>query len=157
MKLSLGSRKPKKRKCDVLARAAPRPAKTRFARAPQPAVARDEGEAAITEARKSHDRLRQAVDMLPQGIVILDPEGRYVLWNKKYAEIYSKTADLFAEGARLEDTLRIGVARGDYPEAAGHEDDWIAERLQKLYRPGARHDQTLSDGRVILIDERLAD
>ncbi|MFZ5711694.1 MAG: putative bifunctional diguanylate cyclase/phosphodiesterase [Bradyrhizobium sp.] len=95
--------------------------------------------------------------MLPQGIVFLDAEGRYVLWNKKYAEIYSKTADLFAEGARLEDTLRIGVARGDYPEAVGNEDEWISERLQKLYQPGARHEQKLSDGRVILIDERLTD
>ena len=95
--------------------------------------------------------------MLPQGIVILDPEGRYVLWNKQYSEIYSKTADLFAEGARLEDTLRIGVARGDYPEAAGHEDEWIADRLKKLHQPGKRHEQTLSDGRVILIEERRTD
>ena len=97
---------------------------------------RAEAEAAIAEARKSHERLRQAIDILPQGIVFLDADGRYVLWNKKYAEIYRKTADLFEEGARLEDTLRIGVARGDYPEAIGHEDEWIAERLQKLYQPG---------------------
>jgi diguanylate cyclase (GGDEF)-like protein/PAS domain S-box-containing protein len=150
----LGSRKPKKRKHTALARAGQRLCKPRFARAPRPPVER---EAAITEAHKSHDRLRQAVDMLPQGIVILDPEGRYVLWNKQYSEIYSKTADLFAEGARLEDTLRIGVARGDYPEAAGHEDEWIAERLKKLHQPGKRHEQTLSDGRVILIEERRTD
>ncbi|OKO67815.1 diguanylate cyclase [Bradyrhizobium sp. AS23.2] len=144
------------------------PRKPRFARTPHPPMGSDmgrdqlvhsraEAEAAITGARKSHERLRQAVDMLPQGIVILDPEGRYVLWNKQYAEIYSKTADLFAEGARLEDTLRVGVARGDYPEAAGHEDEWIAERLKKLYEPGQRHEQTLSDGRVILIEERRTD
>ena len=138
--------------------------KPRFARAPHAPVERDllvqsraETEAAIAEARKSHERLRQAVDLLPQGIVILDPEGRYVLWNKQYAEIYSKTADLFQEGARLEDTLRVGVARGDYPEAAGHEDEWIAARLKKLYEPGKRHEQTLSDGRVILIEERRTD
>ncbi|WP_245324031.1 putative bifunctional diguanylate cyclase/phosphodiesterase [Bradyrhizobium stylosanthis] len=118
---------------------------------------RAEAEAAIAEARKSHERLRQAIDLLPQGIVFLDAEGRYVLWNKKYSEIYSKTADLFAEGARLEDTLRVGVARGDYPEAEGHEDEWIAERLQRLYQPGARHEQKLADGRVIMIDERLTD
>ncbi|WP_456619466.1 putative bifunctional diguanylate cyclase/phosphodiesterase [Bradyrhizobium sp. P5_C12] len=148
----------------MTARAGHGPRKPRFARARRPAVAIDEleqsraeADAAIAEARKAHERLRQAIDMLPQGIVFLDPEGRYVLWNRKYAEIYSKTADLFEEGARLEDTLRIGVARGDYPEAAGHEDEWIAERLQKLYQPGARHEQTLSDGRVILIDERLTD
>ncbi len=118
---------------------------------------RAEADAAIAEARKSHERLRQAIDILPQGIVFLDPEGRYVLWNKKYAEIYNKTADLFAHGARLEDTLRIGVARGDYPEAAGHEEEWIAERLQKLYQAGERHEQKLSDGRVILIEERRTD
>src|SRR5262245_12904901 len=118
---------------------------------------RAEAEAAIADARKSHERLREAIEHLPQGIVFLDAEGRYVLWNKKYAEIYSKTADLFAQGARLEDTLRIGVARGDYPEAIGHEDEWIDERLQKLYQPGARHEQKLADGRVILIEERLTD
>ncbi|TYO68248.1 EAL domain-containing protein [Bradyrhizobium hipponense] len=138
--------------------------KPRFARASRPSVqidelvqSRAEADAAIAEAHKAHERLRQAIDILPQGIVFLDSDGRYVLWNKKYAEIYSKTADLFEEGARLEDTLRIGVARGDYPEAAGHEDEWIAERLQKLYQPGARHEQKLADGRVILIDERLTD
>ncbi|MCP3373154.1 putative bifunctional diguanylate cyclase/phosphodiesterase [Bradyrhizobium cajani] len=146
------------------AQAGRQPRKPRFARAPRPLSERDEvlrsraeAEAAIVEARKSHERLRQAIDILPQGIVFLDADGRYVLWNRKYAEIYSKTADLFAEGARLEDTLRVGVARGDYPEAIGHEDEWIAERLQKLYRPGARHEQKLADGRVILIDERLTD
>ncbi|KYK44005.1 diguanylate cyclase [Bradyrhizobium liaoningense] len=160
----MGSRKTKKRKQDALVRAGRKARKPRFACAPRDLVERDEvlrsraeAEAAIAEARKSHERLRQAIDILPQGIVFLDAEGRYVLWNKKYAEIYSKTADLFEEGARLEDTLRIGVARGDYPEAAGHEDEWIAERLQKLYQPGARHEQKLSDGRVILIDERLTD
>ncbi|MCK1395530.1 EAL domain-containing protein [Bradyrhizobium sp. 1] len=148
----------------MLVAAGRRPRKPRFARAPHPPVDHDglvqsraEAEAAITEARKSHERLRQAVDLLPQGIVILDPEGRYVLWNKQYSEIYSKTADLFAEGARLEDTLRVGVARGDYPEAAGHEEEWIAQRLKKLHEPGKRHEQTLSDGRVILIEERRTD
>jgi PAS domain-containing protein len=158
----LGPRKTNKPKRNALA-GGRQPRKRRFA-VPHPSARRDDippsrapGEAAIAEARKAHERLRQAVDMLPQGIVILDPEGRYVLWNKQYSEIYSKTADLFAEGARLEDTLRVGVARGDYPEADGHEEEWIAERLKKLHEPGKRHEQTLSDGRVILIEERRTD
>ena len=67
----------------------------------------------------------------------------------------SRSSDLFERGARLEDTIRIGVARGDYPEASGREEEWIAERLTKLYQPGERHEQTLADGRVILIEERL--
>jgi diguanylate cyclase (GGDEF)-like protein/PAS domain S-box-containing protein len=116
---------------------------------------RAEAEAAIAEARKSHERLREAIDILPQGIVVLESEGRYILWNKKYAEIYKRSSDLFRPGARLQDTIRVGVARGDYPEAVGREEEWIAERLKKLYQPGERHEQNLSDGRCILIEERL--
>ena len=116
---------------------------------------RAEAAAAIADAQKSDARLREAIDILPQGIVFLDAEGRYILWNKKYAEIYSKTADLFERGVKLRDTLRIGVARGDYPEAIGHEEEWINERLEKMYHPGHSHEQVLADGRCILIDERL--
>src|SRR5436190_14313268 len=118
---------------------------------------RAEVDAALAEARKSHERLREAIDILPQGVVFLDAEGRYILWNKKYAEMYGRSSDLFRPGARLEDTIRVGVARGDYPEAIGREEEWIAARLRKLYQPGERHEQTLADGRVILIDERLTE
>jgi diguanylate cyclase (GGDEF)-like protein/PAS domain S-box-containing protein len=118
---------------------------------------RAEAEAAIAEARKSHERLREAIDLLPQGIVFLDAEGRYILWNKKYSEIYSRSSDLFEPGARLQDTIRVGVERGDYPEAIGREEEWIAERLTRLYQPGERHEQVLADGRCILIEERLTE
>ena len=118
---------------------------------------RAQAEAAIADARKSHERLREAIDILPQGIVFLDAHGRYILWNKKYAEIYNRSSDLFKPGARLQDTIRIGVERGDYPEAIGREEGWIAERLAKLYQPGERHEQILADGRCILIEERLTE
>jgi diguanylate cyclase (GGDEF)-like protein/PAS domain S-box-containing protein len=118
---------------------------------------RAEAEAAVAEARKSHERLCEAIDILPQGIVFLDADGRYILWNKKYSEIYSRSSDLFKSGARLQDTIRIGVERGDYPEAVGREEQWIAERLTRLYQPGERHEQLLADGRCILIEERLTE
>ena len=98
--------------------------------------------------------MREALEILPQGIVFLDNEGRYILWNQKYADIYKRSADLFKVGARLEDTLRIGVARGDYPAANGREEAWIKERLELLYKPGKQHEQVLADGRCVLIEER---
>ncbi|MES1179638.1 MAG: PAS-domain containing protein, partial [Hyphomicrobium sp.] len=109
----------------------------------------------LERAEATNNQLREAIDMLPQGVVVLDQEGRYVLWNQQYADIYKKSADLFEIGIRLEDTLRIGVSRGDYPEAAGREEQWIAERIARLYQPKDRHEQWISDGRCILIDERL--
>ena len=116
---------------------------------PRRAIARAEADARLAE-----ERLAAALDALPEGIVFLDAEGRYILWNKRYAEIYHRSADLFAPGARLEDTLRIGVARGDYPEAVGHEDEWLGRRLEMLRNPGQRHEQRLMDGRWVMIEER---
>ena len=115
---------------------------------------RAEAEAAIAEARKSHERLREAIDILPQGIVFLDAEGRYILWNKKYAEIYSRSSDLFEPGARLQDTIRIGVERGDYPEAIGREEEWIAERLTEAL--SARRTPRADPGRRPLHPDRGA-
>ena len=115
---------------------------------------KDALERAEGEARRAEKRLREAIDALPEGIVFLDREGRYVLWNRRYAEIYHRSADLFEPGRKMEDTLRIGVARGDYPDAVGREDAWIAERLALLKNPGVRHEQRVSDGRWIMIEER---
>ena len=70
---------------------------------------------AEAEARAANERLRVALDALPEGVVFLDSEGRYVLWNETYADIYHRSADLFAPGAKLMDTLRVGVARGTIP------------------------------------------
>ena len=116
--------------------------------------ARAAAEAAVAEAERAHARLRDAIDILPEGIVFLDKEARYILWNQKYADIYKRSADLFHTGAKLEDTLRVGVARGDYPEAIGREEEWLADRLAKLHATHSRHEQTLSNGRCILIEER---
>ncbi|WP_439543730.1 putative bifunctional diguanylate cyclase/phosphodiesterase [Hyphomicrobium sp.] len=109
---------------------------------------------AVDAARTASARLREALEILPQGIVFLDAEGRYVLWNEQYSKIYHRTADLFKVGARLADTLRVGVDRGDYPSAIGREEEWIADRLEQMMTPTGRHEQWLADGRCILIDER---
>lgn len=110
--------------------------------------------AARTEARAAHARLTEAINMLPEGILFLDEEGRYVLWNKRYEEIYQVSADLFEVGRSFKEALSIGVWRGDYPEAKGREEEWLAERFAKLDGPKARHEQWLQDGRCIMIEER---
>jgi PAS domain-containing protein len=103
---------------------------------------------AEADAQLARDRLRDAIEAIPEGVVFLDAEGRYILWNQRYAEIYHRSADLFRPGARLLDTLREGVARGDYPDAIGREDAWLAERQAKLLNAtGVRHEQRVADDR----------
>ena len=126
----------------------------------QPAFMPDENDpmsallAAQAAAVRAEERLREAIEALPQGVVFLDADGRYILWNRQYAEIYHKSADLFQPGVRLADTLQIGLERGDYPEAIGREDAWLSERLARLETAESRHEQWLSDGRCIMIEER---
>ena len=111
--------------------------------------------AAEAEAQLARDRLRDVIEAIPEGVVFLDAEGRYILWNRRYAEIYHRSADLFRPGARLIDTLREGVRRGDYPDAIGREEAWLADRAAKLRdAEGARHEQRLADGRWLMIEER---
>ena len=111
--------------------------------------------AAQAEARLARDRLRDVIEAIPEGVVFLDAEGRYILWNQRYAEIYHRSADLFRPGAKLIDTLREGVRRGDYPDAIGREEAWLAERAGKLMEAsGQRQEQRLADGRWLMIEER---
>ncbi|WP_162292641.1 putative bifunctional diguanylate cyclase/phosphodiesterase [Hartmannibacter diazotrophicus] len=119
-----------------------------------PAALRKELRLAEEAAKKARDQLHDAISVLPEGIVFLDDEGRYILWNARYEEIYSRSADLFEVGARLEDTLRVGIARGDYPLAVGREEEWLSERLALMANPGKSHEQLLADGRWIMIQER---
>ena len=127
----------------------------RFGRSPDAVRAEAEAAVAVLDARRAASRLRDAIDILPEGIVFLDSEGRYILWNQQYAKIYQRSADLFQPGVKLADTLRVGVKRGDYPEAVGREEEWIKERVARLFNPIGRHEQVLADGRTILIEERL--
>jgi signal transduction histidine kinase/CheY-like chemotaxis protein len=109
---------------------------------------------ARSQAALAERRLRDALDALPEGIVLLDAKGRYIHWNRRYAQIYNASADTLRVGRRLADALKVGVARGVYPEARGREDAWVAERLSWLAGPGGTHEQRLADGRWILIEER---
>jgi CheY-like chemotaxis protein len=110
---------------------------------------------ADAEAKLARDRLHDAIEAIPEGVVFLDAEGRYILWNRSYAEIYHRSADLFRPGARLVDTLREGVRRGDYPAAIGREEAWLAEREAMLQEgTGERHEQQLADGRWLMIEDR---
>jgi len=109
---------------------------------------------AQARAKLAEARLRAVLLAIPEGVVILDPEGRYRLWNKAYADIYHRSADLFAVGEKLIDVLREGVARGDYPEAIGRETEWLIEREEQLMRTQSRYEQRLSDGRWLLVEDR---
>ena len=85
---------------------------------------KDALERAEGEARRAERRLREAIDVLPEGIVFLDREGRYILWNKRYAELYHRSADLFEPGRKLEATPMRSVSSSLRPGSNRSAERW---------------------------------
>ncbi|TMK52083.1 MAG: EAL domain-containing protein [Alphaproteobacteria bacterium] len=116
--------------------------------------AKSNAERAEMAARAAHATLVDALDVVPEGLVILDSDDRFVLWNRRYAEAYAESCDVIAPGVSFEESLRAGLARGQYPEAIGCEEQWLRERLARHAQPQSTHEQQLPGDRWIRIEER---
>ncbi len=110
--------------------------------------------AARSEAELARQRLDDAIQALPDAFALYDAEDRLVTFNQRYAEVYQHSAPALVPGTHFEAVLRFGLARGQYPQAAGREQAWLAERLHAHRHPGAPLLQELPDNRWLRIDER---
>jgi diguanylate cyclase (GGDEF)-like protein/PAS domain S-box-containing protein len=106
------------------------------------------------ELQRTHARLLDAFKVVPEGLVLLDAEGRYVLFNNKYLELYDTVADRITVGASFAACLRAGVERGHYLDAIGREEEWLAERLDGSKQDRYSTEQHLRGDRWVRIDER---
>ncbi|MDL5032274.1 PAS-domain containing protein [Pelomonas sp. APW6] len=112
----------------------------------------------LQHLHRAESLLRSAIDTINEAFVLYDPQDRLVLCNDKYRELYAAIADLLQPGIDFETLVRTGVQRGQYPEALGREEEWLAERLATHRRGGTSHVQALNDGRWIrVIEQRMAD
>lgn len=100
------------------------------------------------------ERLRTALESLEDGFVIYDENDRLLICNKRYRELYKQSTDLLTPGNTFENIIRTGAERGQYPEAIGRKDEWIAERLRSHRAANTEIVQKLSDGRWLKISER---
>jgi PAS domain S-box-containing protein len=117
----------------------------------QDVTARRNAEGALEQG---HRLLREAVENVASGFTIYDPQDRLVICNATYLDIYATSRDLIQPGARFEDIVRQGALRGQYPQAQGRVDAWVAERVRLHQNPTGRPiEQALDDGRWLLIVE----
>jgi PAS domain S-box-containing protein len=113
-------------------------------------------ELAEQEARAVHARLRAALEVVPEGVALFDADDRYVLWNQRYGEFYacSDTVVGLEVGMRFEDALRTAIAQGQFLDAIGREEEWLAERLARHASLESVHEQHLRGDRWIRVLER---
>lgn len=87
----------------------------------------------------TEELLWDAIEALAEGIALYDKDNRLVVCNQLYRDMFPKIADLFVAGARWEDLVRIGAERGQYVDALGRVEEWLADRLEK----GVPYDETI--------------
>ena len=95
-------------------------------------------------------RLLDAFNILPEGLALLDNEDRFVLWNKRYVELYPEIAEFIEVGRRFEDVIRLALANGQFPKAQGREEEWLARRM----RSRSCHETQLKGDRWVRVEER---
>ena len=102
----------------------------------------------------SLNRLREAVDTMPDGLGLFDADDRLIVWNARYAEMNPGLADGLDVGVRFRDLLQIGLERNLFPEAEGRETDWMAERLVERRRLSNSAEHRMPGDRWLRVEDR---
>ena len=105
-------------------------------------------------AEAASQRLQDAIDALPEAFAQYDADDRLVACNERYREVYARSAAIIQPGVSFEVLVRHGIAHGQYPQAQGREEAWLAERLQAHRNPAGPVLQELAGNRWLRIDER---
>ncbi len=103
-------------------------------------------------AREARQRLIDAIEAIPQGFAIFDPDDRLVLFNRQYKERYSLVPDMVRPGVKYEELPREIARRGLLSIPPDQHEAWIAERVA-LHREGKRKLLDQRKGRWIAIEE----
>ena len=109
---------------------------------------------AEADLKRASALLRGSIDALDDAYALFDPDDRMVLCNQRYRDLYPLCADLMQPGASFEAIIRAGAERGQYAEAVGRVDVWVAERMAIHRQPASLLTQRLGDGRTLRIGER---
>ena len=108
-------------------------------------------------SREAEAVLRDSIETMAEGFVLYDDHDRLVMCNQSYRNFYPETAADLVPGLGFEEILRLGTARGRFPDAVGREEEWIAERVRSQRDRTGTMEQRLADGRWVLVTKhRLA-
>ena len=107
---------------------------------------------------RNAELLRVAIEAIDEAFALYDPYDRLVFCNDKYRTMYATSSDLIVPGASFEEIVRGGAERGQYKQAIGRIDEWVAERMAQHRSGNVNLVQTIDDGHVLrTIERRTAD
>jgi diguanylate cyclase (GGDEF)-like protein/PAS domain S-box-containing protein len=111
----------------------------------------------ITALKVAEDRLRDAIENIPEGFMLLDADLNLKICNWRLLDLYPASAPAFVVGNSLENILRFGAKHGEYigvssaAEVEAFVKQWMARfnAEESYFGEGA-----FSDGRWVLVSHR---
>ena len=108
---------------------------------------------AYRRERRAAELLREVVGAIPGGVVMWDRHDRLTMCNQVFRDIYALCEPTLTPGASFESIIRFGISQGQYPEAAGREEEFVRDLVQAHRRGSQTAERQLPNGRWILIHE----
>ncbi len=108
---------------------------------------------AEAKAIEAHHRLSDAIESISEGFILYDADERLVLCNATYRAMCPQIADILKPGVKLEDVLRASFEREIFQKTGGNTDEWVRNRLIQYRTKQGTIEQTLTDGRRVLVME----
>jgi PAS domain S-box-containing protein len=105
-------------------------------------------------AKLAQERLRDAVEFLPDGFVLYDADDRLVMFNSKYRQIHSRTPESIQIGLRFEDILRATFRSGEGVAPDGDIEAYIKRRLAQHLQDLSPPFEITSEDRILRVAER---
>ena len=115
------------------------------------------GQAELIRRTKAETLLREVMDASPNAVIAYDQNERVIFFNSTYRDIFPLMAEGMRLGASLEEVIRHGLERGQYPDAGKSpvpQEIWLAQYLQAHRTPGPSRELQLPDGRWLQLRER---
>jgi diguanylate cyclase (GGDEF)-like protein/PAS domain S-box-containing protein len=106
------------------------------------------------EAKRKADLLKAAIENLSELFVLWDEDDRLVLCNRHFRDINERVIDTTQPGTKFEDHITAALAAGMYPNAAGRENEWLEERMERHRNPTEPFELKRQDGRWLLLREQ---
>jgi diguanylate cyclase (GGDEF)-like protein/PAS domain S-box-containing protein len=106
-------------------------------------------------ARDTQAQLREAIEIVPDGIALWDAQDRLVLCNQRYRDLYPAVASHIRPGIGFAELLLRCAEQGCIPEAIGREAAWVALRVQqRREQPAEVIERRLANGQWVRISAR---
>ena len=102
-------------------------------------------------AQSIHKELASAIEGIPDAVAMWDGMGRLTLANQAWLDAMKAVDVPASTGMLYKDHLGSLVDAGMFPEAAGHEQQWIEERIERRRHPGNPYESVSILGVTVLV------